>query len=127
MTDDSRATYTLRASRSFLDRLKRAADDAGHSMNAEIINRLENSLPADSKLEAFLRDEAEELWHLGRDAKQDYERITKDLERQKNSLVSGEPVDGMLLGQLIVEHRWAAERLSDYERRLRRIKRVLGE
>ncbi|AXH72231.1 MAG: Mnt repressor [Caudoviricetes sp.] len=127
MTDDSRATYTLRANRSFLDRLKRAADDAGHSMNAEIIKRLESNLPADSKFEAFLREEAEELWYLARGAKHDYERITKDLERQKNSLAAGEQVDGMLLGQLIVEHRSAAERVADYERRLRRIKRVLGE
>ncbi|MDT8871633.1 Arc family DNA-binding protein [Komagataeibacter rhaeticus] len=44
MTDDSRATFTLRASRAFLDLLKNEADLHSHSMNAEIIQRLEQSL-----------------------------------------------------------------------------------
>lgn len=44
MTDESRATFTLRASRELLDRLKAAADEHSHSMNAEIIQRLEWTL-----------------------------------------------------------------------------------
>ncbi|MFT8367548.1 MAG: Arc family DNA-binding protein [Acetobacter papayae] len=44
MTDESRATFTLRASRELLDRLKTAADERSHSMNAEIVQRLEASL-----------------------------------------------------------------------------------
>ncbi|GBR55775.1 hypothetical protein AA18889_0311 [Acetobacter senegalensis DSM 18889] len=44
MTDESRATFTLRASRELLDRLKQAADEHSHSMNAEIIQRLEWTL-----------------------------------------------------------------------------------
>lgn len=48
MSDESRATYTLRASRDLLDRLKKAADDRSHSMNAEIIRRLEESFEPQS-------------------------------------------------------------------------------
>lgn len=113
------------------ENLKREIEEAaarnGRSLNAEIVHRLEAANPNDAPLAEFLREEAEELWYLAGGAKQDYERITKDLERQKNSLASGEPVDGMLLGQLIVEHRWAGDKVTEYERRLRRIKRVLGE
>lgn len=44
MTEDTRATFTLRASRELLSRLREEADANSHSMNAEIIQRLEASL-----------------------------------------------------------------------------------
>lgn len=44
MSDESRATFTLRASRDLLDRLKSEAENNAHSVNAEIVQRLENSL-----------------------------------------------------------------------------------
>lgn len=43
MADDARSTFTLRASRELLDRLKSEADAHSHSVNAEIIQRLETS------------------------------------------------------------------------------------
>lgn len=58
MSDDSRATFTLRASRALLDRLKDAADARSHSMNAEIVQRLEESLYLSKSAHAL---EGEEL------------------------------------------------------------------
>ncbi|MFT8491022.1 MAG: Arc family DNA-binding protein [Gluconobacter oxydans] len=43
MSDESRSTFTLRTSRALLDRLKAAADEHSHSMNAEIVQRIESS------------------------------------------------------------------------------------
>ncbi|GAB6966336.1 hypothetical protein JCM25156A_03730 [Komagataeibacter kakiaceti JCM 25156] len=43
MTDERRVPITLRMPRDLLDRLKAAADARSHSMNAEIIQRLEES------------------------------------------------------------------------------------
>ncbi len=57
MTDDSRATFTLRASRAFLDLLKNEADLHSHSMNAEIIQRLERSLQISGLASAVKTDE----------------------------------------------------------------------
>lgn len=44
MTDERRVPITLRMPRELLDRLKAAADAHSHSMNAEIVQRLEASL-----------------------------------------------------------------------------------
>ncbi|MBV0890010.1 Arc family DNA-binding protein [Komagataeibacter oboediens] len=44
MTDERRVPITLRMPRDLLDRLKAAADAHSHSMNAEIVQRLEASL-----------------------------------------------------------------------------------
>lgn len=40
----SKPTFTLRATRELLDRLKASADEHSHSMNAEVVQRLEASL-----------------------------------------------------------------------------------
>lgn len=50
MTDERRVPITLRMPRALLDALKDAADGRSHSMNAEIVQRLEASLSKGSLL-----------------------------------------------------------------------------
>lgn len=121
MTDDSRATYTLRASREFLDRLKRSAENAGHSMNAEIINRLESNLPAESRLEDFLREEALEL-EMQIQAMKD-ERAAQSAQAMEYAKRGSDVLAGAILQ---MEIRSLTNRLLEAESRLRRIKRALG-
>ncbi|MBE7729425.1 MULTISPECIES: Arc family DNA-binding protein [unclassified Komagataeibacter] len=56
MTDERRVPITLRMPRELLDRLKAAADARSHSMNAEIIQRLEQSLPINGPLSEISPD-----------------------------------------------------------------------
>lgn len=44
MNDDRRVPITLRMPRTLLDQLKEFADERSHSMNAEIVHRLEESV-----------------------------------------------------------------------------------
>lgn len=113
------------------EKLKREIEGAaarnGRSLNSEIIHRLEAAETSDSKLKSYLQEEAADLEYLLEGAKTEAERLSKELKEQKDHIIDNGPVDGLLLGQLIVSHSWALERVADYERRLRRIKRVLGD
>lgn len=107
--------------------IEKSARESGHSMNAEILARLEGEREGEQSLRNFLKDEEEELEWLISSAKKEYENLSTQLRDIRNKMVAHLEYDPPPLGGLIIEHRWAAERLNDYERRLRRIKRVLGE
>ncbi|GAA3674814.1 Arc family DNA-binding protein [Acetobacter lovaniensis] len=117
----------FRASEKLKREIEEAAARNGRSINSEIVHRLGMTNPNEAPLAVFLSEEAEELRHLLSGAQAECDRLSEEMERQKAAAIDNGPVDGMILGQLIVEHRWARERVADYERRLRRIKRVLGE
>lgn len=117
----------FRASEKLKREIEEAAARNGRSINSEIVHRLGMTNPSEAPLAVFLNEEAEELRHLLSGAQAECDRLSEEMERQKAAAIDNGPVDGMILGQLIVEHRWARERVADYERRLRRIKRVLGE
>ncbi|MCG4261385.1 Arc family DNA-binding protein [Acetobacter senegalensis] len=59
MNDERRVPITLRMPRALLDRLKEAADARSHSMNAEIVQRLDTSFPVSlnkADMEKFKHD-----------------------------------------------------------------------
>lgn len=116
----------VRVSEELKERLEKAAKDAGRSMNAEIIQRLESVAQNEIPLADFLRDEAEELEWLLAGAKREQEALGSQLRDLRERIIDRGAADGQALGELIIEHRWAAERVSDYERRLRKISKILG-
>lgn len=108
-------------------RLEEDARANGRTITGEILQRIELGASNDARLADFLQEEVADLEYLLEGAKTEAERLSKELKEQKDHIIDNGPVDGLLLGQLIVSHSWALERVADYERRLRRIKRVLGE
>lgn len=115
----------VRVSEELKERLEKAAKEAGRSMNAEIIQRLESTTQNEIPLVEFLRDESEELeWALA-GARREQEALGKQLRELRERIIDRGATDGQALGELIIEHRWAAERVNDYERRLRKLKKIL--
>lgn len=117
----------VRVSETLKGTLELSAKEAGRSMNAEIVQRLEAGGQDDGPLIAFLREEAAELEHLVQGSREEYERLSKDLRELRERIIDKGAVDDQAIGELVIERRWAGERATDYERRLRRIKRVLGK
>lgn len=88
MTDDRRVPITLRMPRRLLDDLKQIADGRSHSMNAEIISRLERSIHGTEKNEENIEKIIFETAQRTGDAvSKIFQKMLDKLEAEKRRLI----------------------------------------
>lgn len=122
-----RAAITIRMDATLLQALREQAAKHGHSVNSEIVNLLENSRPTSDKCRDFLKEEAVELeaqipgikWELS-EARKRLGSIIENIFNEKDNVLES-------IKSLQFEARFYLSKVQDAERRLRQIKRVLGE
>ncbi|WP_062107979.1 Arc family DNA-binding protein [Gluconobacter albidus] len=119
----------FRAPPELKQKIEEAAVSNGRSLNAEIVQRLEGeeTNSRTEALEAFLKEELDELQHAMPHLIAARNEQKEQLQAAMDVLLSGTPIEDVRMAELRYELRLAQERLEDKAALLRRIERVLAK